>query len=139
MSHRRKVLQGSASNIVRLLLSMLVSLVLPPFLVHRMSAAEYSAWVLILQLSAYVNLMDIGLQTAIGKFVAEHDATDDRKANHRLVSTSFSILAVASLIGAAVVAVLSWRVPQLFHQMPAALVPEVRVGLLAVGLSPAIP
>jgi len=138
MSHKRKVLQGSASNIVRVLLSMLVSLVLPPFLVHRLSAAEYSAWVLILQLSAYVNLLDMGLQTAIGKFVAEHDATGDRNANHLLVSTSFAILAIASLIGAAVVAVLSWRVPQLFHQMPAALVPEVRLGLLAVGLSTAI-
>lgn len=138
MSRKRKVLQGSASNIVRVLLSMLVSLVLPPFLVHRLSAAEYSAWVLILQVSAYVGLLDIGLQTAIGKFVAEHDATGDRSASHRLVSTSFVMLAAASLIGAAVVALLSWRVPQLFHQMPAALVPEVRLGLLAVGLSTAI-
>ena len=38
MSHKRKVLKGSASNLVRMLLSMLVSLVLPPFLVHRMAA-----------------------------------------------------------------------------------------------------
>jgi O-antigen/teichoic acid export membrane protein len=77
MSHKRKVLQGSASNLVRVLLSMLVSLVLPPFLVHRMAPTEYSAWVLILQLSAYVNLLDFGLQTAIGKFVAEYDASGD--------------------------------------------------------------
>ena len=33
---------------LRVLLSMLVSLVLPPFLVHRLAPAEYSAWVLIL-------------------------------------------------------------------------------------------
>ena len=123
---------------VRVLLSMLVSLVLPPFLVHRLSAAEYSAWVLILQLSAYVSLLDIGLQTAIGKFVAEHDATGNHSATRRLVSTSFTILAVASLAGAGVVVLLSWRVPEVFHQMPAALVPSVRWGLLAVGLSTAI-
>ena len=75
MSQKRKVLQGSASNMLRVLLSTLVSLVLPPFLVHRLSPPEYSAWVLILTLSAYVNLLDFGLQTAIGKFVAEHSAS----------------------------------------------------------------
>jgi O-antigen/teichoic acid export membrane protein len=135
MSHKRKVLQGSASNLVRVLLSMLVSLVLPPFLVHRMAPAEYSAWVLILQLSAYVNLLDFGLQTAIGKFVAEYDAKGDREASHHLISTAFTILAIAAGVACAALGVMVWSVPQLFHQMPAALVPQVRIALLAVGLS----
>jgi O-antigen/teichoic acid export membrane protein len=138
MSHKRKVLQGSASNLVRVLLSMLVSLVLPPFLVHRMAPTEYSAWVLILQLSAYVNLLDFGLQTAIGKFVAEYDASGDHEASHHLVSTSFTMLSVAATIACAVIAGMVWSVPKLFHQMPPSLVPEVRIALLAVGLSTAI-
>jgi O-antigen/teichoic acid export membrane protein len=138
MSHKRKVLQGSASNMVRVLLSMLVSLVLPPFLVHRMPPSEYSAWVLILQLSAYVNLLDFGLQTAIGKFVAEYDATGDRAASRGVVSTSFTILAGAAAIACAVLGGMVWSVPKLFHQMPTALVPEVRIALLAVGLSTAV-
>jgi O-antigen/teichoic acid export membrane protein len=71
MSQKRKVLQGSASNIVRVLLSMLVSLVLPPFLVHRLSAPAYAAWVLILQLSAYVGMLDLGLQTAMLQAIAK--------------------------------------------------------------------
>ena len=106
--HKKKVLQGSASNIVRLLLSTLVALVLPPFLVHRLSAAEYSAWVLILQVSAYVNFLELGLQTAIGKFVAEYDAANDRESNHRLVSTSFTILALAAVMGSVVIGVIAW-------------------------------
>ena len=110
MSHKRKVLQGSASNLVRVLLSMLVSLVLPPFLVHRMAAPEYSAWVLILQLSAYVSLLDFGLQTAIGKYVAEHDASGDREASHHLVSTSFTILSVAAALACVVLTVMVWGV-----------------------------
>jgi O-antigen/teichoic acid export membrane protein len=138
MSHKRKVLQGSASNMVRVLLSMLVSLVLPPFLVHRMTPAEYSAWVLILQMSAYVNLLDFGLQTAIGKFVAEYDASGDRDASRRLLSTSFTILAGTAVIGCIVIFLLTWSVPKLFHQMPAALIPEVRLALLAIGLSTAL-
>src|SRR5580704_3636477 len=133
MSHKRKVLQGSVANLIRVLLSMLVSLVLPPFLVHHMAPAEYSAWVLILQLSGYVNLLDLGLQTAIGKFVAEYEASGNREASHSIVSTSFTILAGAALIACTAVVVMTWSVPKLFHQMPAALMPEVRIALAAVG------
>ena len=123
---------------LRVTLSMLVSLVLPPFLVHRMSTVEYSAWVLILQVSAYIGLLDLGLQTAVGKFVAEHHALDDRATNARVLSTSFVLLSLAALLGAVVIAIMTWRVPQLFHQMPVALVRSVREGLLAVGLSVAL-
>jgi O-antigen/teichoic acid export membrane protein len=137
MSHKRKVLQGSVANLVRLLLSMLVSLVLPPFLVHHMAPTEYSAWVLILQLSAYVNVLDFGLQTAIGKYVAEYDASGDREASHHLVSTSFTILAVSAAIACAALAAMVWGVPRLFHQMPPELVGDVRIALFAVGLSTA--
>jgi O-antigen/teichoic acid export membrane protein len=138
MSQKRRVLQGSASNIVRVLLSMLVSLVLPPFLVHRLPAPAYSAWVLILQLSTYVNLLDLGLQTAIGKFVAEHDAAGDREASHQIVSTSFTILSIAAMIAMAGIAIMAEHIPQLFHQMPASLVPEVRLGLVVIGCSAAL-
>jgi O-antigen/teichoic acid export membrane protein len=135
MSRKRKVLHGSASNLLRVLLSMLVSLVVPPFLVHRLSTAEYSAWVLILQLSGYVSLLDLGLQTAVGKFIAEHNAVDDFATSSGVLSTSFTILSAAAAIGAGVIAILTWEVPQLFHQMPAVLVGSVQAGLLIVGLS----
>jgi O-antigen/teichoic acid export membrane protein len=134
-TRKSKLLQGSASNLVRMLLSMMVSLLLPPFLVHRMAPTEYSAWVLILQLSAYVTFLDFGVQTAIGKFVAEYDAVGDRNAARQMVSSAFSLLSIASMIGCIVVLVLTYKVPQLFHQMPPFLFHEVRVGLLCIGLS----
>ena len=114
---------------------MLAAVVLPPFLVHRMAPAEYSAWVLILQLSAYINFLDLGLQTAIGKYIAEFNALGDRDASSRILSSAFLILCIAALLGAVVLTMMCWRVPQLFHQMPIDLVREVRIGLLVVGLS----
>jgi O-antigen/teichoic acid export membrane protein len=135
MSHKRKIIRGSASNIARVLLSMLVAFVLPPLLVHRMVPAEYSAWVLILQCSAYINLLDLGLQTAIGKFVAEYDAIGDRLGSSRILSNSFAILCASAFVGAIVIAVIAWRVPQIFHQMPSALIAPLRKGILIVGWS----
>jgi O-antigen/teichoic acid export membrane protein len=117
---------------------MLVALVLPPLLVHRMAPSQYSAWVLILQCSGYINLLDLGLQTAVGKFVAEHDAVGDRMASSRIISSSFAILCVSAFVGAVVIALITWRVPEIFHQMPVSLIGNVRLGILAVGLSTVI-
>jgi O-antigen/teichoic acid export membrane protein len=114
---------------------MLVALVLPPLLVHRMAPVEYSAWVLILQCSAYINLLDLGLQTAGGKFVAEYEAVGDRIASSRVLSNSFVILCMSALVGAVTIAIVAWQVPQLFRQMPAALIGDLRQGILVVGLS----
>jgi O-antigen/teichoic acid export membrane protein len=138
MLHKRYILQGSASNLARAALAMMVALVLPPLLVHRLTPAEYGAWLLILQCSTYINLLDLGLQTAISKFVAEYAAIPDRTACSRIISSSFAILCVSGLFGALGIALVTWRVPELFHQMPVSLVPALRDGILAVGLSTAI-
>jgi O-antigen/teichoic acid export membrane protein len=138
MLHTRKILQGSASNMARIALSTVIALVLPPLLVHRMEPAEYGAWVLILQCAAYINLLDFGLQTAIAKFVAQHDALEDRETSGRVLTSAFFILCAAAFFGALVLAVIAWRVPQLFHQMPAYLTSDVRLGILVVGLSTVI-
>jgi O-antigen/teichoic acid export membrane protein len=135
MSHKTKILKGSASNLVRVVLSMLLALVLPRLLVHRLSPAEYSAWVLILQISAYISLLDLGLQTAVGKLVAEYDAVGDRFACSRTLSSSVSILSASAAVGAVTVALVAWQVPRLFQQMPADLIGDVRVGILVVGMS----
>jgi O-antigen/teichoic acid export membrane protein len=137
-SNKAKVLRGSASNFIRLVLSAAISLFLPHFLVHRMSPAEYSAWVLILQLSAYVTFLDLGIQTAIGKFVAEYDAKKEPWEAEKLVSSAFLLLSAASICGVLLVVAVSLRVPNLFHQMPPSLWSDVRIGLLAIGVSIAI-
>ena len=106
-SRRKKVLQGSLSNLLRLVLSLAFSLYLPHFLVHHMEPAEYSAWVLILQLAAYINYLEFGIQTAVSKFVAEFDARGDRNELHRTVSSAFLLLVAGGAIGLAAIAIMS--------------------------------
>jgi O-antigen/teichoic acid export membrane protein len=93
--------------------------------------------VLILQISGYINLLDLGLQTAIGKFVAEYHAAGDERAAARTLSSSFAILCVSAVAGALAIGVIAWRVPQIFHQMPTNLNAGVRASILLVGWSTA--
>src|SRR3984957_20546664 len=100
-SRHKKVLQGSVSDLLRLLLSLAFSLYLPHFLVHHMAAAEYSAWVLILQLAAYISYLEFGIQTAVSKFVAEYDPRGDRNEFHRTVRSGLPRVVRACTAGLA--------------------------------------
>jgi O-antigen/teichoic acid export membrane protein len=97
-------------------------------------ARIYSAWVLILQLGAFVSFLDLGIQTGVSKFVAEHDARGDvvEAGSH---ASGFVMMTLASFLGLGLTAILAWQVSKLFHNMPEALYRDVRISVLLVGAS----
>jgi O-antigen/teichoic acid export membrane protein len=137
-STKKKILQGSAANLLQVALSFGISLIVPPFLVHHMQQAEYSAWVLILQISAYINYLEVGLQTAIGKYVAEFNAAGDAQSCARVAGTAFSLLSIGAALGITVTGVLAWLLPLIFHQVPAGIIGPMRLGVLAIGITTAL-
>jgi len=127
------IAKNSVANLLRFAVSVLAAAVLPPFLTRRLSHDMYAAWVLILQLSAYAAIFELGLQTAISKFVAQHHATEDHAGTSSVVSTATALLTGSAALALAAVGVLVWQVPDLFGQLTPALVHEVRLGILLIG------
>ncbi len=124
-----------AASLARVGALSLISIVLPAFLVHHLPVTTYAAWILILQLGAYVSYFDLGIQTAISKFVAEYEATGDHERAGRHASAGFFLMALAGLFGVGLTLVLAWQVPRLFATMPADLYHDVRISLVLVGTS----
>jgi O-antigen/teichoic acid export membrane protein len=127
--------RNSLISVGRLAITTVVGLVLPSYLIHKMPVNAYSAWVLILQMSAYVTYLDFGIQTGIAKYVAEFEARNDPHGASVRASAGFALMAIASFTGVLVTLVLAWRVPQLFHDMPRGLFHDVRLSLTMVGVS----
>jgi O-antigen/teichoic acid export membrane protein len=127
--------RNAAFSMVRLAVATVVALVLPAYLTHKLPVETYAAWVLILQLGAYVAYLDFGVQNGVSKFVAEYEARGDFEGASQRASAGAVLMSLMSLAGCAVTLVLAWRVPYLFHNMPASLYREARIGLLFVGLS----
>ena len=73
----RTIATNSAANVTRIAVASLVSIFLPAYLTHHLPAETYGAWVLILQLSAYVGYLDLGVQTAVSRYIAEFEAKQD--------------------------------------------------------------
>jgi O-antigen/teichoic acid export membrane protein len=132
---RTTLSRNIAASLARVGALSLISLVLPAYLAHHLPVTIYAAWVLILQLGAYVLYFDFGMQTAISKFVAEYDATKDHDRAGRHASAGFFLMVLAGILGVGLTLVLAWQVPRLFATMPASLHHDVRVSLIFVGSS----
>ena len=123
------------ASLARVLAVSLVALVLPAYLTHHLPVTTYAAWVLILQLGAYVSYLDLGIQTGISKFVAEYDARGDTAGAGRHASAGLALMLLAGSLGVALTLVLAWQVPRLFSSMPPSLHHDVRISVLLVGTS----
>ena len=128
-----KIVKNSLANLIRLGAAVLAALVLPPFLTRHLSHDIYAAWVLILQFGAYAAIFELGLQSGISKFVAQHHAAEDHEGTSRVVSTATVLLGISAVLALFAMLILVWQVPHFFPQLTPALIHEVRVGILFVG------
>ncbi len=129
------VSKNVAVSLLRVGINALVALVLPAYLTHRLPVSTYGAWVLILQMGAYVSFLDFGIQTGVAKFVAEYEARGDESGASQRASCGLVLMAAAAVIGVLLTLLVVWQVPRLFHDMPRALYADARVSLLLVGCS----
>ncbi|HXF12733.1 MAG TPA: hypothetical protein VN517_06245, partial [Terriglobales bacterium] len=130
-----KLSQNILASLVRVFVVALVALVLPAFLTHHLPVTTYAAWVLIIQLAAYVSYLDLGIQTGVSKFVAEFDARGDVAGAGRHASAGFALMFFAGSLGVLLTCGLAWQVPRLFRGMPSNLYHDVRISVLLVGAS----
>jgi O-antigen/teichoic acid export membrane protein len=130
--------KNSAANVVRMGMTSLIAILLPAYLTHHLPVQTYGAWVLILQLGAYVGYLDFGVQTAVAKYIAEYEARGDYDGCGRCASVGLVIMLAASFLGVFLTLGLAWWVPELFRKMPATLYQDVRLSILFVGISLAI-
>lgn len=135
---RLVVVKNAAANVIRGGASSIVALALPHFLTRALSQDSYSAWVLMLQIAAYANVFDFGLQTAVARYVAQTIERHDDDYLSQVVSTAFSLMLAAAVIAIAAVGIVVWQVPHIFHKAPIGLIGELRWGALVLSAAAAI-
>jgi O-antigen/teichoic acid export membrane protein len=104
-------------------------------LTQKLPITTYSAWILILQMSACVGYLDPGVQSGVAKFVAEYEARGDAAGANQRASAGLAIMLGVSILGVLMTLILAWQVPRLFHAMPRVLDRDVRISVLFVGIS----
>ncbi len=93
----RHVLLSTASNYVGQIVTIGVWFLLTPFILDRLGATQYGLWVLVASFLAYGTLLDLGVNEAVVKYVAEHRAKGDSDAASSLIATTLWIYAAIGL------------------------------------------
>ncbi len=127
---RWTVLKNATANVVRGGAGAAVAFILPPILTRVLDQDRFAAWALLLQIAAYANFLDFGIQTAVARFVAQAMERGDDKERDSYISAAFFLLVATGVLAFGVVCGMAWLVPYMYKQAPLHLLTELREGLV---------
>jgi O-antigen/teichoic acid export membrane protein len=110
-----KVVRNVITNWAGSFSSLLIAFFLSPFVVHHLGATAYGAWVLIMSVTGYLGLLDLGVRGTVTRYIARFHTQDKHEEASRLVSTAlviFTLLGALAFVTCVVIASVS---PKLFH------------------------
>ncbi len=93
-----RILRNIFSNWTSYLVTMLVGFLLAPFVVHSLGNTGYGLWTLVLSITGYFGLLDLGIRSSVGRFVTRYLALNDVQSVNRTASTAFLILGVGGVL-----------------------------------------
>ncbi len=90
-----------------MLVLMISGLVLTPVLTGYFGKEGYGVWILVGQVIAYLGVLDLGVSSSVGRFVAKYDARKDEEGLLRILNTSL-FLNFLSMVIVVLVTLLIW-------------------------------
>ena len=105
---------GVLLNYTTIILTVIIGLMLTPYIIHRLGDAEYGLYSLIGVFVASLTILDFGLNNSIVRFVAKYRAEKDIVGEEQFLGTIFIIYAVISLIVMIIGAILYLNIEHIF-------------------------
>lgn len=102
MSNTKKLLRSSFSIGALQIVEVIAGIVLMPFLINTLGAAQYGIWVIIFSFISYISLLTLGLSSATQRAIAEALGIKGTDGINKVVTNS---LAIFSVIGCLILVV----------------------------------
>jgi len=117
--------------------NMIVPFFLTPFVVHHLGSTAYGVWILAVSTTSYLGLLDLGLRSAIIRYVSKAHAQSREVESNDVISTALIIRILIALVVACASVVLAFVTPKIF-KLPAGLVQAAQITVLMCALGVAI-
>jgi len=99
MTLGKKIIRNVTANYFGVVGQILIAFILSPFLVHTLGDTRYGIWTIIAALSGYMSLLDLGIASALTRYVAKFHYKDEcLKINEIINSSLFLFLVITSVI-----------------------------------------
>lgn len=132
-SDRRRLVRNGAWEWSSFVAYAAVMFFLSPFLVARLGDGAYGIWELVLAITGYFGLADLGVRPAVVQAVARHDARGELDALNRCTNTACAIFAAAGAAILLIAVPLAFWIPAGFGMAAADRLPATLALLLVAG------
>jgi O-antigen/teichoic acid export membrane protein len=94
MSIGQKLIKGSMFRIVNLFLQLAAAFIMMPFVIHSLGDKLYGFWILVGTFMGYYGLLDLGLSSAVERYVSRALGKNDIRDINNIINTSFVLLSI---------------------------------------------
>ena len=112
-----------------------VAFFMSPFVVHSLGNARYGVWTLLMSLTGYLGLVDVGVRGGTGRYINYHMGRGEDEEVSNVVSTSLLFYTLISVLVFAASAVLAFFFEDLFPKIPPEFAREAQWVLLLLGVN----
>jgi O-antigen/teichoic acid export membrane protein len=134
MGRGRLLITGVFVNWAAVVIAIIISFFLSPFIVHHLGNVTYGVWILANSSIAYMALLDLGMRGAVTHFVAKHHALGEHLESSRAVSVALGfrlLIGLIVMIASLTLAVLATKI----FRIPVDLWAATRWTMIITGLS----
>ena len=120
------------------LVYVIAGFIIPRFVDRRLGAELLGVWDFGWSLVGYIDLMMLGLVSAVNRFVARHRERNETEELNRCVNSSLVVMAASTLLALGLTVVFVLATPQLLGGLSPAAEHQARMMMLLLGISGAV-
>jgi O-antigen/teichoic acid export membrane protein len=133
MKNSVRVMSNVLANWGSYFMGTLVGFLMMPFVVHHLGDVRYGIWILIINFTGYLGLLDFGISSSIVKYVAEFKGKKDATGLNEVCSTAFYFYLISGVLAFLLTIIIAlYFIP--FFKIPIAQLSEARYVTIIVGL-----
>jgi O-antigen/teichoic acid export membrane protein len=133
----KRIVRNVLSNWGSYLFDMVLTFFLAPFVIRHLGDASYGVWTLLISLTGYLGLLDMGVRGAVTRYVARFHATAEHEKAGQIASSALFMFTIAGTLAILTSLALAFTSFQAFH-LPPHYQMAARVVLILTGLSVAV-
>jgi O-antigen/teichoic acid export membrane protein len=114
--------------------SLVLALIVTPLITRRLGPDAYGLWVLVFAFTEYYTIVDLGVRSAVVKYVAQHATLGETDELHRVLNTAFAYFGLGGIVLLVFTVLIAPVVSGLFDIPPELRATSVHV-LMATGAS----
>jgi O-antigen/teichoic acid export membrane protein len=135
MSRARIYAKNLTANWVGYGLNLLIMFFMSPFVVHTLGDVRYGVWSLMMTMTGYLGLVEIGTRGGLGRFINYYLGKEDIAKLNGVLNTALAMFLAAGLILLAVATGLIVALPTIFPKVPDRMVPTAQWVLVLVAIN----